>query len=106
MFKRAVDDLATHEAAVEARADNVEDYQTFAATIGRQLAAMHAVLARDTDDPAFAPRTATEEDVERWIARARRLVDKAFDIIASAEDRRERVGRHRDRRPDLQQGRR
>src|SRR4029078_5079219 len=30
-FKRAVDDLATHEA--DARADKVEDYQTFAATI-------------------------------------------------------------------------
>ena len=83
MFKRAVDDLATHEAAVEARADNVEDYQTFAATIGRQLAAMHLVLARDTDDRAFKPRTATEEDVKRWIVRAKRLVDKAFDIIAT-----------------------
>jgi maltose alpha-D-glucosyltransferase/alpha-amylase len=83
MFKRAVDDLATHEAAVEARADNVEDYQTFAATIGRQLAAMHLVLARDTDDEAFRPRTATEEDVRRWIERAKRLVERAFDIIAS-----------------------
>ena len=37
------------------RADKVEDYQTFAATIGRQLGAMHRVLARDTDDEAFAP---------------------------------------------------
>jgi maltose alpha-D-glucosyltransferase/alpha-amylase len=83
MFKRAVDDLATHEAAVEARADNVEDYQTFAATIGRQLAAMHLVLARDTDDEAFKPRTATAEDIKRWIERAMRLVNKAFDIIAT-----------------------
>jgi maltose alpha-D-glucosyltransferase/alpha-amylase len=83
MFKRTVDDLATHEAAVDARADNVEDYQTFAATIGRQLAAMHLVLARDTDDKAFKPRTATDEDVKRWIVRAKRLVNKAFDIIAT-----------------------
>src|SRR5438045_1867311 len=36
-FKRAVDDLATHEAGTEARADNVEDYKSFAATVGRQL---------------------------------------------------------------------
>ena len=100
MFERAVDDLATHEAAVEARADNVEDYQTFAATIGRQLAAMHAVLARDTDDEAFAPRTATDEDVEALDRRARGgCVDKAFDIIASLQDRRERGGRHGDRAP-------
>ena len=104
MFKRAVDDLATHEAAVEARADNVEDYQTFAATIGRQLAAMHLVLARDTDDKAFKPRTATEEDVKRWIERARRLVDKAFDIIASLKTGENESDDTRDRRPDLQQG--
>jgi len=83
MFKRAVDDLATHEAAVEARADNVEDYQAFAATIGRQLAAMHLVLARDTDDDAFQPRIATAADVTRWIERALKLVDKAFDIIVA-----------------------
>jgi maltose alpha-D-glucosyltransferase/alpha-amylase len=83
MFKRAVDDLATHEAAVEARADNVEDYHTFTATIGRQLAAMHMVLARDTGDEAFKPGVATAEDVQRWIERARKLVDKAFDIIAT-----------------------
>jgi maltose alpha-D-glucosyltransferase / alpha-amylase len=83
MFKRAVDDLATHEAAIEARADNVEDYQAFAATIGRQLANMHLVLARDTDDEAFKPRTATDEDVKRWIERALRLVNKAFEIIAT-----------------------
>jgi maltose alpha-D-glucosyltransferase/alpha-amylase len=83
MFKRAVYDLATHEAAVEARADNVEDYHTFTATIGRQLAAMHMVLARDTGDEAFKPGVATAEDVQRWIERARKLVDKAFDIIAT-----------------------
>jgi maltose alpha-D-glucosyltransferase/alpha-amylase len=83
MFKRAVDDLATHEAAVEARADNVEDYQAFAGTVGRQLAAMHKVLARDTDDEAFKPRIATAEDVARWVERARKLVEKAFDIIAT-----------------------
>ncbi len=82
-FERAVDDLATHEAAVEAQADNVEDYQTFAATIGRQLAAMHLVLARDTDDEAFKPRTATEEDIKRWIERALGLLNRAFDILGT-----------------------
>jgi len=82
-FKRAVDDLASHEASVEARADNVEDYQTFAATIGRQLAAMHQVLARDTDEEAFKPRKATKEDVARWVERALSLLGEAFDIIAA-----------------------
>jgi maltose alpha-D-glucosyltransferase/alpha-amylase len=41
------------------------------------------VLARDTGDEAFKPGVATAEDVQRWIERARKLVDKAFDIIAT-----------------------
>jgi maltose alpha-D-glucosyltransferase/alpha-amylase len=82
-FKRSVDDLAKHEAAIDARADNVEDYKTFIATIGRQLAAMHLVLARETDDPAFAPQMATEQDVARWIERALALLARAFDIVGT-----------------------
>ncbi|HSI02195.1 MAG TPA: maltose alpha-D-glucosyltransferase [Reyranella sp.] len=82
-FKRTVDDLAKHEAAIDARTDNVEDYKSFIATIGRQLAAMHLVLARETDDPAFAPQTATEQDVAHWIGRALALLAKAFDIIGT-----------------------
>jgi maltose alpha-D-glucosyltransferase/alpha-amylase len=82
-FTRALDNLATEEASSEARADNVEDYNTFSATIGRQLAAMHAVLARPTDDEAFRPRVATEADVSRWKSRAHGLLDQAFDIIAA-----------------------
>ena len=60
---------------------------TFAATIGRQLAAMHGVLAQPTDDEAFAPRSRDREDVEAWIERAPGgCCRKAFDIIASAQD--------------------
>jgi maltose alpha-D-glucosyltransferase/alpha-amylase len=44
---------------------------------------MHNVLARDTDDEAFKPGIATGDDVERWIERARTLVDKAFGIIST-----------------------
>jgi maltose alpha-D-glucosyltransferase/alpha-amylase len=80
-FKRAVDELATHEATTESRADHVEDYNAIVATIGRQLAAMHVVLARDTDNEAFRPRVSTAEDVERWVARARGLLERAYDVI-------------------------
>jgi maltose alpha-D-glucosyltransferase/alpha-amylase len=81
-FTRALEDLATHEAASDARADDVEDYNTFSATIGRQLAAMHAILARPTEDEAFQPRTAGAKDVAQWKVRARGLLNNAFDIIA------------------------
>lgn len=85
-FNRALDDLAQREATTEARDDNIEDYQTFAATIGRQLGAMHKVLARPTDDPAFAPRLASEADVAEWTARADGLFARALDIAASRRD--------------------
>ena len=68
--------------ASDARADDVEDYNTFSATIGRQLAAMHAILARPTEDEAFQPRTAGAKDVAQWKVRARGLLNNAFDIIA------------------------
>jgi maltose alpha-D-glucosyltransferase/alpha-amylase len=82
-FARALEDLATHEAASDARADDVEDYNTFAATIGRQLAAMHTILAQPTDDEAFRPRTAAAKDIAQWKARARGLLNDALDIVAS-----------------------
>jgi maltose alpha-D-glucosyltransferase/alpha-amylase len=81
-FTRALDNLATDEATSEARADDVEDYNTLAATIGRQLAIMHTVLAHPTDDEAFRPRIAAEADIAQWKERAYGLLDQAFDIIA------------------------
>jgi maltose alpha-D-glucosyltransferase/alpha-amylase len=82
-FTRALENLATDEAASDARADDVEDYNTFAATIGRQLAAMHTILAKNTEDEAFRPCISDVEDIEQWKVRARGLLDKAFDIISS-----------------------
>ena len=81
-FKRALDNLGVHEAAAQSRADDVEDYNDFAATMGRQLAAMHVVLARDTDDPAFKPESAKDDDVARWRERTTALLTQAFDLIA------------------------
>ncbi len=81
-FTRALDDLSTHDAAGDARADDVKDYNSFVATVGRQLAAMHAILARPTDDEAFRPRIATADDIALWIERATGLLDEALDVIA------------------------
>jgi maltose alpha-D-glucosyltransferase/alpha-amylase len=82
-FNRVLDDLAASEASEDARADKAQDYYDFTATIGRQLATMHGVLARDSDNEAFAPRRATEKDVAAWGKRARGLLDGAFKAIAN-----------------------
>jgi maltose alpha-D-glucosyltransferase/alpha-amylase len=82
-FNRVLEDLAAHEASEEDRADKAQDYDDLIATIGRQLSAMHSVLARPSDEEAFAPRRATAEDIDAWINRARTLLDHAFNAIAN-----------------------
>jgi maltose alpha-D-glucosyltransferase/alpha-amylase len=83
---RAFDATASREASAESRGDDIKDYHALAAVIGRQLGAMHTVLAQPTDDPAFAPRVAGREDVEAWIERAMELVSRAFDAIGARKD--------------------
>jgi maltose alpha-D-glucosyltransferase/alpha-amylase len=79
-FSRALDDIATH-ADAESSTDDIADYKTIAAMIGRRLGEMHAVLARPSEDTAFAPEIATDGDVEAWIAHAVALVDRAFALL-------------------------
>jgi maltose alpha-D-glucosyltransferase/alpha-amylase len=63
-FNRAIDDLATRQAAGDAVIDEIADYTAIAAAIGRRLGEMHAALAQPSRDAAFAPETASERDVE------------------------------------------
>lgn len=81
-FNRALDNLASREATADSRDDDIEDYDAFAGTIGRQLGAMHQVLARPSDDEAFSPRTAGPEDVEAWAERGLGLFERALDAIS------------------------
>jgi maltose alpha-D-glucosyltransferase/alpha-amylase len=83
---RAFDATASREASAESRGDDIQDYHALAAAIGRQLGTMHTVLARPTDDPAFAPRVAARDDVEGWIERATTSLGAAFEAIAARKD--------------------
>jgi maltose alpha-D-glucosyltransferase/alpha-amylase len=83
---RAFDATASREASAESRGDDIKDYHALAAAIGRQLGTMHTVLARPTDDQAFAPRRAAREDVEAWIERATGLLSGAFEAIAARRE--------------------
>jgi maltose alpha-D-glucosyltransferase / alpha-amylase len=83
---RAFDATASREASAESRGDDIKDYHALAAVIGRQLGAMHTVLAQPTDDPAFASRAAGRQDVEAWIERAMELLSRAFDAISARKD--------------------
>jgi maltose alpha-D-glucosyltransferase/alpha-amylase len=80
-FNHALDGLATPEGGAEERADEVADYTAIAAAIGKRLGEMHAVLARGSDDPAFAPETAGAQAVEGWVKRAVTLLERAFGLL-------------------------
>jgi maltose alpha-D-glucosyltransferase/alpha-amylase len=45
---------------------------------------MHAVLARPTDDPAFAPAIAGAQDVEAWTRRAVALLERGLALLKKA----------------------
>jgi maltose alpha-D-glucosyltransferase/alpha-amylase len=79
---RALDDLTAPAAAGDAEADHMSDYEVLAAAIGQRLGDLHVVLARPSEDPAFAPATATAQDVARWREHTRARLEAAFAVIA------------------------
>jgi maltose alpha-D-glucosyltransferase / alpha-amylase len=85
-FNRALEDLSTRDEGVEGRDDKFADYTAVAAAIGHRLGEMHAVLARSSDHPAFAPETATESDVGTWLERAMTMLDGAFASLRRHTD--------------------
>ena len=83
---RALDSVAASEPAKESEADLLSDCEAVAAAIGRRLGEMHAVLARDTADPAFAPKIAGDEDAAGWARKAEQRLDKAFQALEAKRD--------------------
>ncbi|MGA2129695.1 MAG: putative maltokinase, partial [Xanthobacteraceae bacterium] len=79
---RALDDLAAPDPSAQTEADHLSDYETLAASIGQRLGEMHMVLARATEDPAFAPAAATAEDTAHWSKRTEAQLNAALAVIA------------------------
>ena len=47
---------------------------------------MHAVLARETTDPAFAPEVASAADAADWANKAEERLQKAFEALAQTQN--------------------
>jgi maltose alpha-D-glucosyltransferase / alpha-amylase len=60
---------------------SLEGYAVMAATIGRRLAELHNALAQPSDDPAFAPRTATPEDADAHATRVIAQLDRTAEDL-------------------------
>lgn len=86
---RVLDEMTRDDFDVE---DHLASYTSFAATLGRRLGEMHAVLAQPSEDAAFDVVSAGEEQIARWQARiggrveaALQNLDRGRDALAPAE---------------------
>ncbi len=80
-LQRAVDEAALTETPPE---DPFAGYLSFATALGQRLGELHAVLARPTDNPAFAPEQAMEADRQAWAAAAIAQLNPALDLLGAA----------------------
>jgi maltose alpha-D-glucosyltransferase/alpha-amylase len=69
----------------EEHSDALSGYLSFISALGRRLGELHAVLARPSDDPAFAPVVAGEEARTAWAEGAIAQLDPALDLLSKAE---------------------
>jgi maltose alpha-D-glucosyltransferase / alpha-amylase len=83
---RAIDDLMTEDPMKAAEADLLADCETVIVTIGRRLGEMHTVLARETSDRAFTPKTASANDTKDWARKVEERLLKAFDAMDCHND--------------------
>ncbi|MGB6535518.1 MAG: alpha-amylase, partial [Xanthobacteraceae bacterium] len=81
-LKHALDGIAAPEAAADTE---LADLETVMAAIGQRLGEMHAVLARETSDEAFAPQTASAVTGTQWAQKVEERLNKAFVAIAHRE---------------------
>jgi maltose alpha-D-glucosyltransferase/alpha-amylase len=64
--------------------EQFSEYEAFAAAIGRALGELHRALAQPSDDQAFAPEPASEEDFAHWRAHALEEVQRACTMMDAA----------------------
>jgi maltose alpha-D-glucosyltransferase/alpha-amylase len=88
-LNRLLDDALVHDGtdvdatAVADAAAPLETLAPFLATLGRRVGEMHLALARETEDPAFAPEPLQATDIESWTATAVQEAAAALDQLAA-----------------------
>ena len=82
---RALDAEAPAEPVAGSRADLLADCDAIAGAIGRRLGEMHAILARETTNSAFSPKTADDGDAIGWAKKTEQRLQKAVEAIAGVQ---------------------
>jgi len=85
-LKRAVTEMAVTEAPTDEQEDAFSSYTPFATALGRRLAEMHALLAEDSEDEAFSPEPASEQDAQAWAKGAHEQLLAAIKAIEAVQN--------------------
>ena len=79
---RALDTLAPATGADTSEADLLRDCEAIVGAIGKRLGELHAILSRETSNPAFAPSVADASDAASW---ARKTEERIQTVISAAD---------------------
>jgi maltose alpha-D-glucosyltransferase/alpha-amylase len=63
----------------------LSDCEAIVATIGKRLGELHAVLSRETSDPAFTPEVADASDAANWARKAEERIETAFEAMCKLQ---------------------
>ena len=66
--------------------DELSNYAVFAHAMGKRLGELHALLARPSEDEAFAPLPAKPADTKAWAEGAKVQLTAAFETLAAIRD--------------------
>ena len=81
-LSRALHMLAPATGADIPETDLLSDCEAIVAAIGKRLGELHAILSRETSDPAFTPKVADTSDAANWARKAEERVQTAFEAIS------------------------
>jgi maltose alpha-D-glucosyltransferase / alpha-amylase len=76
-------------------ADLLADCEALVGAIGRRLGQMHAILARETSDPAFAPEAADGNDAANWAQKTEERIQIAFEGLSGWQTWKRELDRER-----------
>jgi len=79
---RFIETMGLANKDIHDEADQLSGYASFARSVGTRLADLHAVFARPSADPAFAPERADDEDATAWGENATAQLSLAFEALA------------------------
>ena len=85
LLLRRLSDLAGGDETAADDAERHVDYNAFARLLGCRIGEMHAVLARESGNPDFAPVRANPDQARQWAQQAEQQLAAAFTALSAQQ---------------------